>query len=154
MKTFRFPLEAVLEARSAQEAEARRELGSALEQQRLADERSAESQCALNLLLQNIAAESAGRFSAATRERSWLLRRTQEQLCEELRAAAGECRLLADAKRRAVIEARRNCELLEQLKLSQQESWNKEAARTEQLQLDEFAMSRRHQTSQKSSAIC
>ncbi|MEA3212875.1 MAG: hypothetical protein QOE70_5932 [Chthoniobacter sp.] len=155
MKSFRFPLEVVLEARTAQETEARRQLALALEKQRAAMARSREAGHALNLLLQAIATESAGRFSTASRERSWAMREAQEKICAELRAVEQECIRGTGEKRAAVLQARRNRELLESLKGTRREAWEKEAAAAEQHQFDEFAMTRRHQTSQREpAALC
>jgi flagellar export protein FliJ len=153
MKAFRFSLESVLETRRVQEQSARQELALAIEKHRLAVERSREAMLALNQLLESIASESAVRFSVANRERSWSMRQAQERLCGQLRAAAQECSRHVEVKRAAAVEAKRNCELLEQLKLRHLETWRKEAAHAEQLQLDEFAMTRRHQVS-KQNALC
>ncbi len=154
MKPFRFPLEVVLEARRAQETEARQQLSSALEKQREAAARSAEAARALDLFLQTIAAASEGRFSVADRERSAALRQAQERICAELRVAAQECARLVDERRAATIEARRNRELLERLKSARHDAWRKEAAQAEQHQFDEFAMTSRYQASQQAPVLC
>jgi len=154
MKSFRFPLEVVLEARRAQETEASRQFAEALEKQREGTARSEEALHALNQLLASIAIDSAGRFSVASRERSLAMRQAQEKICAELRAAAQECVQRAEEKRGAVLQARRNRELLERLKAARREAWQKDAAHAEQHQFDEFAMTRRHQASQQEHALC
>ncbi len=154
MKSFRFSLEAVLETRRAQETEASRQLAVALEKEREAMARSREALSALDLLLEGMAAASGGRFSAADRERSIEMRRAQEKICAQLRIAAQECTRLTEAKRAAVLQARRNRELLERLKGAQQQAWQREAVRLEQHQFDEFAMTRRFQAAQQEQVLC
>jgi flagellar export protein FliJ len=154
MKSFRFPLEAVLEARRAQETEARQQLSSALEKQREAAARSAEAARALDLLLQTSATASHGRFSVADRERSAGIRQAQERICAELRVAVQECVRLVEEKRAVTVEARRNRELLERLKSTRHDAWQKEAAQAEQHQFDEFAMTSRYQASQQAPVLC
>jgi len=154
MKPFRFPLETVLETRRAQEEEARRQLAAALDRQRQAMARSADALRALNVLFESIASQSTGRFTVADRERSWTLRRAQEQICEQLRAAAQECGRQSEEKRGILVQMRRNRELIERLKETRFEAWRKEAERLEQLQFDEFAMTRRHQASQQDKVLC
>lgn len=154
MKTFRFALESVLEARRVQEDEACQQLTIALEKQSEALARSREAVAGLNRILEAIAAASTGRFTAADRDRSWSLRNVQERLCAEARVAARECTRLAEEKRALVIEARRNRELLERLKAARRDAWLKEAARVEQHQFDEFAMTRRYQAARQEHAVC
>ena len=154
MKSFLFPLESVLEARRVQEDEARQQLSVALEKQREALARSREAVAGLNRILEAIASASANRFTAADRERSWSLRNVQERICAEARVAARECARLVEEKRALAIEARRNRELLERLKATKRDAWLKEAARAEQHQLDEFAMTRRYQVARQEYAVC
>jgi len=154
MKTFLFPLESVLEARRVQEDEARQQLAIALEKQREALARSREAVAGLNRILEAIAAASAGRFTVADRDRSWSLRQAQEQICAEARVAAREFTRLAEEKRALAIETRRNRELLERLKAARRAAWLKEAARVEQHQFDEFAMTRRYQAARQEYAVC
>jgi flagellar export protein FliJ len=154
MKSFRFPLEAVLEARRAQETEARQQFASALELQRQATARSTEAARALEAFLQNMVSASSGRFSVADRERSSMLRQAQERACAQLRTAVEECARVTEEKRAGMLQARRNSELLERLKTSRHEAWQKDAAQAEQYQLDEFAMTRRHQAAQQARSLC
>jgi flagellar export protein FliJ len=154
MKSFTFPLESVLEARGVQEDRARQQLAVALDKQREALARSREAVAGLNRILEAMAIASSGRFTAADRERAWSLRDAQERICAEARIAAAECARLADEKRKLAIDARRNRELLERLKASKREEWLKEAARIEQHQLDEFAMTRRFQAARQEYAVC
>ena len=154
MKSFLFPLESVLEARRVQEDEARQQLSVALEKQREALARTREAVAGLNRILEAIASASANRFTAADRERSWSLRNVQERICAEARVAARECARLVEEKRAHAIEARRNRELLERLKAAKRDAWLKEAARVEQHQLDEFAMTRRYQVARQEYAVC
>jgi hypothetical protein len=144
----------VLEARRVQEDEARQQLALALESHREALARSREALAGLNQILDVIAAASTGRFSVAERDRAWSLRHAQERLCAEARVAARECARVADEKRSLAIDARRNRELLERLKAGKRDAWLKEAARVEQHQLDEFAMTRRYQTARQEYAVC
>lgn len=154
MKPFRFALDSVLEARRAQENEARLQLAMALEKQQQALALSREAARTLSLFLQAIAAASTDRFSSADRDRSWSMRAAQEKLCTQLRNAAHECGSVVEEKRNAAMLARRNRELLEKLKESQRADWQKEAGRLEQLQLDEFAMTRRYQAALQEAAVC
>lgn len=154
MKNFRFALESVLEARCAQESDARHQMAAAALKQREALNRSLEARSALQRLLEEIATASSGRFTAAERERAWTTRRAQERICADLRTAEQECARITAEKRAALLEARRNRELLERLKDSRRSAWQKEAGRVEQHQLDEFALTRRHQASNQAHALC
>lgn len=154
MKSFRFPLEAVLETRRAQETEASRHLATALARQHEARARSSEAALELDEYLATMTSASAGRFSVADRERSLAVRQAQEQVCAKRRGAVEECERVTEEKRMATLQARRNRELLERLKSSRHDAWKKEAAQAEQHQLDEFAMTRRHQASQQAPVLC
>ena len=154
MKSFRFTLEAVLEARRGQETEICQQLTAALERQRQAMARSRDAAQALHLIVQAIATDSAGRFSVADRDRSWAMRETQEKICAELGDTAQECTRLTEEKRAALLEARRNCDLLDRLKETKHRAWEMDAIRAEEHQLDEFAMTRHHQKSQQECSLC
>jgi len=154
MKSFHFPLDIVIEARRAQETEKRQQLALALEKQRDATARSSEAARTLDLLLQTIVTASIERFSVSNRERFWAMRQAQEKICTELLVAEQECARLTEEKRTAVLQARRNRELLERLKAARHSAWEKDAAHAEQHQFDEFAMTRRHQAAQQESALC
>jgi flagellar export protein FliJ len=154
MKSFSFPLQSVLEARRAQEDEARQQLADALEKQRAALARSREALQALNQVLEAISSASSGRFTVADRDRSWSIRQAQEKICAEMRIAAQECARVAEEKRVAVLQRRRDRELLERLKSARRAAWHREAALAEQNQFYEFAMTRRHQAAQQEHALC
>lgn len=145
MKPFRFNLEVVLEARRAQEEEARLQLSLALDRHREAVNRNREAVAGLSRVLDAIAAASSGRFNVADRERSSSIRQAQERICAEAQVAVQECNKIAEQKRVALMQARRDRELLERLKESKRSEWNREADRLQGLALDEFAMTRRHQ---------
>jgi flagellar export protein FliJ len=154
MKSFHFPLEAVLEARRLQETQARQQLAVALEKQREAATRSHEAVRGLNLLLASIAAGSSERFSVADRDRSWVLREAQQNLCNELRIAVHACVRLCEEKRAVLVRMRRNRKLIEHLREARYAVWQKDAERAEQHQFDEFAMTRRHQSGRPEHALC
>jgi flagellar biosynthesis chaperone FliJ len=154
MKSFSFPLEAVLEARRAQEDEARQQLALALQKHLEALARKQEAVDELNRLLEAMCSTSGGRFTVADRDRAWTLRQAQEKICAELDVAAQKCGKLAAEKRTAALQKRRDRELLERLKTARRGVWQKDADRAEQHQLDEFAMTRRHQAAQQGHALC
>lgn len=148
MKTFTFPLDVVLQARAAQENEARQQLAKALDQQRAATARVEEAVQLMSRLMHFISTESAGRFSVANRQQSWSIHQTQEKIVAGLRVAEAECEKATEEKRAAVLAARRNRELLERLREQRLCTWQLESARAEQHQFDDFAMTRRHQAAQ------
>lgn len=153
MKPFTFALQIVLETRIAQEAEMRRQLAVALEQQRHAAVREREAALGLSQALLAIETASSGRFSAAQREHLWSVRQAQEALCTTLRAALKDSARLTEEKRLSVIHARRHRELLERLKASRLATWQKEATQAEQHQFDEIAMTRGFQATRASQAL-
>lgn len=150
MKSFSFPLEAVLEARRAQEDDARQQLASAAQQHHAALARSQDALDELNRVLESMSCASGGRFTAADRDRGLSIRRTQEKICTDLHAAAQKCGKLVEEKRAVVLQRRRDRELLERLKTARRDAWQKDADRAEQHLFDEFAMTRRHQAAQHS----
>jgi flagellar export protein FliJ len=154
MKSFRFPLEAVLDARRAQEDEAKLHFAAAMEAHRVALVRCHEAREMLNKILEAMVAATSGRFTIADRDRSLYLQQAQEKLCVELQAAAAEFARVAEEKRAVMLQTRRDRELLERLKATRRQAWQKEADRAEQHLFDEFAMTRRHQAAQKENALC
>lgn len=154
MKPFRFPLDMVLEARRAQENEAKQQLALALERHRQAQVAYQEAVGVFNNLLQSIADMTTGLFTVADRERTSVMRKAQERIINQLRAAMHEASKFVEEKRNIAMQARRSRELLERLKDSRRDAWEKESTRLEQIQFDEFAMTRRYQASRQEEALC
>ena len=154
MKKTEFNLETLLELRRTQENAARLELSGSLARQLAALNNSVEAVRDLNRMMQQIAAGSAGRFSAAEREREWAVQQMQQRRCAELEAALKECERITETKRAAVIDAHRNCEVLERLKKLRAEEAAREETRAEQCLFDELAMTRCYQASQEASVLC
>ena len=154
MKPFRFPLDMVLDARRAQENEAKQQLALAQERQRQAQQTYKDAVSVFNALLQAIADMTTARFTVADRERTAVMRKAQEQIINELRAAVHEAAKFVEEKRNIAMQARRSRELLERLKESRRDAWEKESTRLEQIQFDEFAMTRRYQASRQEEALC
>jgi flagellar FliJ protein len=127
MRTFEFPLRRVLQWRRTQlelEENKLRQLAAKLEEMALA---------AVRLDLVKGRAESAVRQAAIVEAGDlWALAAYRQRLIAELQALAlrrAECEREVAAQRRKVVEAQRQCRLLEKLEQRHQAEWVQEADR-------------------------
>jgi flagellar export protein FliJ len=127
MRAFEFPLRRVLEWRKTQfelEENKLRHIAASLEELRLA---------AVKLDLVKSRAEVAVRQSAVVEAADlWALAAYRQRLLAELKALALRrtvCQQELDAQRQRVVEAQRQCRLLEKLEQRRQAEWSKAADR-------------------------
>lgn len=151
MRRFRFPLEVLRRLREREEDSRRRELGQAVSAQAshaqliqwLDVEQGRVSQGALEAR-QKERDTSAGETSfsldvrvlaAWERYRIAVQRRSEQEL-----GVAGKIAGVVEERRQVLVEARRQCEVLELLRRRKLKDWRQELERAETLELDEVAL--------------
>ena len=149
MKPFRFPLQQVLDIRSGEEGRAQELYAVALQMMEQFNERRRQVESSLEANLEECRRECSGPTKSG---RVAQLRTMLEALREKLKAMepeAAELKAVLDEKWQELVKARQKREALDKLQDRKKEAHDREAAREEQLGLDEMISLRESRGSTK-----